>query len=63
MVIVPMTRPRITSLYYCCYVHRSAATSGDQLRPVFIDARSRLRLFFRGTHNVRDELQLSHFVG
>ena len=21
------------------------------------------RLFFRGTHNVRDDLQLSHFVG
>ena len=23
----------------------------------------RSRFFFRGTHNVRDELQLSHFVG
>ena len=25
--------------------------------------RRTLRLFFRGTHKVRDELQLSHFVG
>ena len=28
-----------------------------------VNGQARRRLFFRGTHKVRDELQLSHFVG